>query len=98
LNEAAHREQNEQAEERVQIFASDEPSFGIVCECDDDDCAERLTVTVGEYEHVRSDPVLFFVVTGHEDPRIEQVMRTSENYLVVRKIGEAAEVAEETDR
>jgi hypothetical protein len=45
---------------------------------------------------VRSDPLLFIVVDGHEDPRIEQVERKSETYLVVRKTGEAADVAEET--
>jgi hypothetical protein len=96
LNEAAHREENERAEERVSIFATEEPSFGIVCECDHEDCRERLTVTIAEYEHVRSDPLLFFVAPGHEDPKIEQPLRTSERYVIVRKIGEAADVAEET--
>ncbi len=95
LNETAHREQNERAEERVHLFRGDRPKFGIVCECDDDTCASRLIVTVSEYEHVRSDPLLFFVVPGHEDPRLEQVVRVSERFLVVRKTGEAAQVAED---
>jgi hypothetical protein len=94
LNEAAHRDHNERVEERVHLFRGT-PKFGIVCECDDDACASRLIVTVAEYEHVRSDPVLFFVVPGHEDPRVEQVVRTSDRFLVVRKTGEAAEVAKD---
>lgn len=96
-NEVAHRELNERAEDRVQLYGGEEARFGIVCECAREECAERLTVTVSEYEHVRSDPLLFFVVPGHEDLRIERVARKSEQYLVVRKTGEAAEIAEDAD-
>jgi len=96
-NEVAHREQNERAEERVQLYGGGEARFGIVCECDREDCSERLTVTVSEYEDVRADPRLFFVVPGHEDLRIERVTRNNELYLVVRKTGEAGEIAEDAD-
>jgi hypothetical protein len=78
--------------ERVERFGK-RASFDIVCECDRESCNGRLIVTVSEYEHVRSDPVLFFVSPGHEDRRIEQVVRETARYFVVRKIGEAAEIA-----
>lgn len=80
----------------MHLFRGSQPKFGIACECDDGSCAERFIVTVAEYELVRSDPLLFFVAPGHEDPRIEQVVRQKDTHLVVRKVGEAAEVAEET--
>lgn len=80
----------------MQIFSVDETVLGILCECDAADCEARLTVSVPEYEHVRSDPLLFFVVPGHEDARIEQIVRQTERCLVVRKRGEAAEIADET--
>jgi hypothetical protein len=58
-----------------------------------------VIVTVSQYEHVRSDPLLFFVLPGHEVRRIEQVVRETQRYLLVRKTGEAAEVArEESER
>jgi len=82
-------------DERVQRFGK-RASFSIACECDRESCNGRLIVTVSEYEHVRSDPVLFFVLPGHEDRRIEQVVRETDRYNVVRKTGEAAEIARET--
>ena len=80
----------------MHLFTGTEPKFGIVCECDDAGCNERLIVRVSEYERVRSDPRLFLVVAGHEDRRIEQVVRTGDSFRVVRKTGAAGEVAEET--
>ncbi len=96
-NESAHRQLNEQIEQRVLLFAGEEPSFGIVCECDSLRCEERLTVQAAEYERVRQDPLLFFVVPGHEDERIEDVVADEpRQYLIVRKRGDAAEEARRT--
>lgn len=94
LNEDAHRRHNEQVGERLQRFGK-RTSFSIVCECDRESCNGRLIVTLSEYEHVRSDPVLFFVLPGHQDARIEQVVREAERFILVRKTGEAAEIARE---
>lgn len=97
-NEAAHRALNEQLEQRVVLFTGEEPSFGIVCECDDSACDERLTVQAKEYERIRQSPLLFFVAPGHEDEKIEEVVeRDRREYLIVRKRGEAAEEARRTD-
>lgn len=93
-NESARRELNEKIEQRVLLFTGEEPSFGIVCECDDADCRQRFTVQANEYERVRDDPLLFFVVPGHEDARIEEVVEGDDReYLVVRKRGDAADEA-----
>jgi hypothetical protein len=63
-------------DERVRGFGG-RASFGIVCECDREICNGRLIVTVSEYEQIHSDSVLFFVLPGHEDRRIEQVVRAT---------------------
>lgn len=97
-NEAAHRALNEQIEQRVLLFTGEQPSFGIVCECDASECDQRLTVQASEYERVRQDPRLFFVAPGHEDERIEEVVEEDRReYLIVRKRGDAAAEAERTD-
>jgi hypothetical protein len=97
-NEAAHRDLNEQIEQRVLLFTGEEPSFGIVCECDQPDCELRLTVQATEYERVREDPLLFFVAPGHEDNRVEDVVEGERReYLVVRKRGQAAVEAERSN-
>jgi hypothetical protein len=85
-NETAARELNDKLEDRVVLFAGEEPSFGILCECDQSGCDERVTVTAVEYERVRQNPDLFFVVPGHEDESIERVISTEGNlYLIVEK-------------
>jgi hypothetical protein len=97
-NEVAHRALNEQIEERVLLFTGEQPSFGIVCECDASECDQRLTVQASEYEQVRQDPLLFFVAPGHEDERIEDVVEGDRReYLIVRKRGPAAAEAEGSD-
>jgi len=94
-NETAARELNNRIEDRVLLFSGEEPSFGILCECDQAVCEQRLTVTAVEYERVRQNPDLFFVLPGHEDERIERVVSTEGNmYLIVEKFGDAARISE----
>jgi hypothetical protein len=94
-NETAARAINDKIEERVLLFAGEEPSFGILCECDRADCEQRITVTAAEYERIRADPDLFFVLPGHEDNRIEQVIsQEGTQYLIVKKTGDAKQIAD----
>jgi hypothetical protein len=95
-NEALFREVNEniaRLEERHGATVT-EPVF--ICECANDGCAEQLAVDLDTYQRVREQPRLFFVLTGHQDPQLERVVETHDDYLVVEKTGEAGEVAERT--
>jgi hypothetical protein len=65
-----------------------------ICECSRSDCTVRLEVKQDEYAAVRAKPTHFLVHHGHEDLRFERVVRTTLQYLVVEKTGEAGEVAE----
>ena len=68
------------------------------CECDRLDCMARFEMTREQYEAVRAHSVRFVVLSGHEDPEIEQVIETHAQFLVVEKLpGEPAETARETD-
>ena len=98
-NEAVFREVNERIESLQGRFAvsAHEPLY-LVCECDRLDCTEAVKVRVEEYERIRSDSAQFFVLPGHEDPTVEDIVDTGYGYLIVRKHpGEAREVARETD-
>jgi hypothetical protein len=99
LNEAVFRQVNEQIRNLQQgLVDADREPLHIVCECDRIDCAERISVDARVYEQTRSDAALFFVVTGHEDHSIEDVVDTGGGYLIVRKrSGEPRRIAEETD-
>ena len=54
-------------------------------------------MSLSQYERVRSDGELFVVLAGHERLEIEHVVERGDTYVVVRKYGEAGEVAEDLD-
>jgi hypothetical protein len=99
LNEAVFRQVNESIESLQSTFAvAEHQPLSIVCECDQLECTERLSVRVDVYERIRSDSTLFLVLPGHEDTSIEDVVDTSGQYLVVRKrSGDPQQIAEQTD-
>jgi hypothetical protein len=94
-NEAMFRSVNERVEEVVQPGPTEAIDF--LCECGDAECVEKITLTRKEYESIRTDGAQFAVVTGHEIPAIENVVRRADRFLVVRKHPEEAQIARETD-
>jgi hypothetical protein len=95
-NESLFREVNEniaRLEERHGATTA-EPVF--LCECANAECAERLPVGPDVYTRVREQPRQFMVIPGHEDSRVEEVVETHRDYLVVAKTGAAGQVAEQT--
>jgi hypothetical protein len=98
LNEALFREVNERVRTINEGFSQVLEDAEFVCECGDDACAERITLTLDEYERIRSEPTWFIVKPGHEIPEVETVVERHDGWSVVRKSkGEAAELAEELD-
>jgi hypothetical protein len=98
LNEAVFREVNERIEDLAGAVDLKTQVLDLVCECGDDTCIERVSMTRTEYEELRSDPHQFAVHPGHEYPDIESVVARLKNYDVVRKdSGVAEQIAEETD-
>jgi hypothetical protein len=84
-NEILYREVNARVRELSREFGLVSERVEFVCECGRLDCAERLPMTVGEYERVRADPALFAVRPGHEFPEVEYVVEEHEGYQVIRK-------------
>jgi hypothetical protein len=91
-NEALMREVNERIEEVAE--EAERPDF--LCECANPDCIETLTLSLDEYEAIRSSPVRFAVAPGHDFPEIERIVKEG-GYVVVEKIGEAARIVETLD-
>jgi hypothetical protein len=94
-NEALFREVNEniaRLEERH--GTATEPAY--VCECANAGCAEQIVIDPKTYRRVREEPRLFFVRSGHDDPQLERVVETHDEYLIVEKTGEAGKIAEQT--
>ncbi len=81
--ESLFREVNERIAETAERFDADETKF--VCECADPSCAHRVEATLEEYERIREDGATFLLVNGHEDERIEAVVREDGDRAVVAK-------------
>lgn len=64
--EELFREVNERIVRLNHRFEATEAEY--LCECPDSLCAERLRLTLAEYEAVRSDPCRFLMAPGHEQP------------------------------
>ena len=92
-NQALWREVNE----RIRLVAETSEHMEFVCECADLDCTQTLNLTMAEYERIRSSGVRFPVAIGHDFPEVENVVEENEGYVVVEKIGIAAEEAEKLD-
>ena len=96
-NEALFRQVNERIEE-VNEKLDSEGLSDFLCECGDDDCTTPISLTLAEYEDVRSVPTHFAIALGHEVVDVEEVISTGDRYAVVEKYaGEAERIAVETD-
>jgi|1186.fasta_scaffold171876_2 hypothetical protein len=86
-----------QVNEGIEQLGASGSSDAFVCECMDARCAERVSMTLEEYERIRADGNRFFVLVGHEVPDVEAVVETGDDYLVVSKLGTGGDVAHEFD-
>ena len=70
-----------------------------LCECADPRCTTVVRVTPRRYEAVRSDPRWFLNAPGHEvnDQGWAYVISENDRFVVVEKVGEVGELAEELD-
>jgi hypothetical protein len=94
-NEALLREVNERIahidkEAERGTFAPDETLFEFLCECGASEgqagsCEEHVSMTIDEYEQVRSQDDRFAVAPGHETAAIESVVTRTERFVIVDK-------------
>ena len=95
-NESVFREVNEriaEAAKRTLVL----PDAEFLCECGRPDCLERVIVPLDDYEAIRAHSDRFILVLGHDQPEVDRVIGGGDDYVVVEKIGEAGEIAEELD-
>ena len=96
-NEVRFRALNERLRALAGTWEGTEGVLSLVCECGDEDCTTAIELNAREYEAVRAVETQFVLVRGHERSAIEEVVSGGENWLVVRKSGEAGAIAAEAD-
>jgi hypothetical protein len=96
-NEAVFRRVNERLEDINESFqvATDMAEF--VCECANIECAERVQMTLAQYEALRRVPTHFIVKPDHVLPEEERVVERQAQYVIVEKFGRAGERARQLD-
>ncbi len=95
-NEALFREVNERIKDVAEDYGIQEENE-FVCECGDSTCTERLRMSMLEYETIRSNPLHFVIVPGHETPGAEVVVASGEHFATVEKIGPPRRIARDRD-
>jgi hypothetical protein len=63
----------------------DAGTMKVICECGKLGCAQQITISIDEYERIRSDATLFIVVPGHGTPDVEVVVEQRDEFTIVRK-------------
>jgi hypothetical protein len=88
-NHALFREVNERVKEVNEGCRLVIPMGEWICECANDTCAERITLSTNEYEAVRRDQARFFVAptSEHVWPEVEHVIERNHRYWIVPNIG-----------
>ena len=88
-NEATFRTINIEIKKRMENLLaqaqSDELRLHFYCECSNLKCRERIELLGSEYERIHKSPSNFVIVTGHEQPKVEHVIETHDDYAVVEK-------------
>jgi hypothetical protein len=96
-NDAIFRKANE----GIEVVASEarEEPIPFICECADPACRDIILVPPAEYRAVRTNPRRFLKVPGHEAAAQgwARVVERHENYVIVEKVGVAADVAEQLE-
>ena len=97
-NEALFRQVNERVKDVSDAFSAVDPSpVEFLCECGKNGCTEAISLTLAEYEQVRSSPTHFFVLPDHVLPEVETVVREGNSFVVVEKLQGERDLAVETD-
>jgi hypothetical protein len=97
-NDAIFRHANEGISEVAEAQEIEE-RVPFICDCADPACLEIVQMSMEEYREIRKDPRVFVNVPGHEASAQgwAQAIESHDRYVVVVKVGPAAEVAEQLE-
>jgi len=89
-NELLFRAVNEQILQMTERFRAQLADIDIVCECAVASCVGTIRIKAAEFVEIHREPGTFFVLAGHEDTDLEEVVGRRTGYVVVRKPAVAA--------
>jgi hypothetical protein len=93
--EANLRLLNERIADAQARMGEDGDGLDMLCECALDECDERIHMDVDQFTRLRERDDRFAVNMGHVIVDVEHVVERHEGWLVVEKVGPAADAAAE---
>lgn len=84
--DAMHIEDN-----NLHLIRDDDMKLEFKCECSDENCAERISMLLNEYQEIHTDRDTFIVMPNHQVDPIEKVTREEARYNVVKKNNSTSE-------
>lgn len=94
-DQSLFRDVNEKLRNLNEAFETVTRDSEFICECANRHCIEHVSMTLDDYERVRSVATHFFVLpeSHHVFPEVEQVVERHRGYFVVEKTGDAGAAA-----
>ncbi len=97
-NQSLYRSVNERLKDLNETFDDVSAQTGEwICECADTECTRRVTAPRADYEAVRRNGRTFIVYPGHVFSNVERVVASHEHFVIVEKLNDSGEIAEELD-
>lgn len=97
-NDAVFRQSNEKVQDGIEELAKlanehGQPEFSpkadltlqFYCECSDENCRQRIELSVSTYGDIHQNRSRFVVLPGHEVIEVESVIETNDAYTIVEK-------------
>lgn len=69
----------------IELIRDDDLKLEFKCECSDENCTERISMLLNEYQEIHTDRDTFIVIPDHQVDPIEKVIRKEHRYNVVKK-------------
>jgi hypothetical protein len=67
------------------LITEHDTPLNFYCECSNEDCKQRIPLTLDEYKAAHKNSDTFIVTPGHEITNIEKVIAKEQNYMIVEK-------------
>ena len=90
--EVRFRDINERLRGDLEALAGESEPVYFVCECGNPECRDGVPLALRDYMAIRANPLRFGVVPGHEIPDVETVIERHDDYLVIEKPAEVADI------
>lgn len=70
----------------TQDVSPPEDEIYFLCECSDENCKERVLMTLERYTEIHKDRKQFVIVPGHEVPAVETLLEREDGFDIVEKL------------